>query len=150
MNLARPRAGLDAGDGAPVADGSKDDWLSRVRREIEQARQALELDRSRLLAERAALEEQIASLEHQMQVLSRLDAQSTMTEPAEASASPLSRRVLGLLRSSQRALTSRQLREMLKLNHRESRNLGPVLHQMRKSGLVTNKGRGLPWRLGSE
>ena len=39
---------------------------------------------------------------------------------------------------------------MLKLNHRESRNLGPVLHQMRKSGLVINEGRGLPWRLVSE
>ncbi len=133
-----------------MADPSEDDWLGRVRHEVEQARRAIEADRSRLLAERAALEAQIASLEQQMQVLSRFDLQSPMPEEGYNAGVPLSRRVLGALRSSRSALTSRQMREMLKLDHRESRNLGPVLHQMRKSGLVINAGRGLPWRLASE
>ncbi len=133
-----------------MADGSEDDWLGRVRHEVEQARRAIEADRSRLLAERAALEAQIASLEQQMQVLSRLDLQSSTSEETGSPGVPLSRRVLGVLRSSRGALTSRQMREMLKLDHRESRNLGPVLHQMRKSGLVINAGRGLPWRLASK
>lgn len=129
-----------------MADGNDDDWLGRVRHEIEQARRALEVDRSRLLAERAALEAQIANLEHQMEVLSRLDLQSA-APVADTEALPLSRRVLDVLGRSQGALTSGRMRELLKLDHRESRNLGPVLHQMRKSGLVTNAGRGSPWRL---
>ena len=133
-----------------MADGSEDDWLSRVRNEIEQARRALELDRSRLLAERAALEAQIANLEHQMEVLSRLDLQSATAAVPNTVALPLSRRVLDVLGRSQGALTSGKMRELLKLDHRESRNLGPVLHQMRKSGLVDNAGRGSPWRLVSK
>ena len=127
-------------------EDSRDDWLNRIRSEVEQARSALDADRRRLLAERETLEKQIASLEHQMQVLSRLDLDSDPIAAAPAGLS-LSRRVLGVLRNSQSALTSRQLREMLNLDYRESRNLGPVLHQMRKSGLVINGGRGAPWRL---
>ncbi len=129
-------------------EDSQDDWLNRIRTEVDQARSALDADRRRLLAERETLEKQIASLEHQMQVLSRLDLDSSPTHEAAAPAGlSLSRRVLGVLRNSSSALTSRQLRETLKLDYRESRNLGPVLHQMRKSGLVINGGRGAPWRL---
>ncbi len=138
----------DSSQANVVKEQSKVRWLDRIRGDIGQAHRELETERERLLTERVELERQIVLLEQEIQVLGRLNSQSnaTIEEPSHERP-PLSRRVLEILRSSQSDLTSRQMRELLKLDHRESRNLGPVLHQLMKSGRVTSNGRGAPWRL---
>lgn len=81
-------------------------------------------------------------------MLARMALQSSAApEQAPSAPKPLSHRVLNILRSSPTDLTSRQMREQLGLDYRESRNLGPVLHQLMKSGRVASDGRGAPWRL---
>ena len=123
-------------------------WVERLRGEIDQAHRELETERERLLAERAELEMQIAALEQEIQVVAHLGTQSNETgKEGSQERTPLSRRVLEALRGSQSGLTSGQMRERLGLDYRESRNLGPVLHQLAKSGRVANDGRGAPWRL---
>jgi hypothetical protein len=55
--------------------------------------------------------------------------------------------VAALLQNHHRGLTFHDIKERLALDQRESRNLGPVLNQMAKTGKIIGSGRGMPWLL---
>jgi hypothetical protein len=126
--------------------------LDAIRDEIDRARGDLLSERERLLAARAELERQIGSLEAELRILETLDRASASggnlgEDAAVRRALPLSQRVIETLQRTGTPLTSRQIREHLGLDQRESRNLGPVLNQLAKLGKVSNGGRGAPWQL---
>lgn len=122
--------------------------LDRILEEIRNARSDLVRERERLVIERAELDQHIEAIEREMRILERLDGDTAPGRLDEdAGRTPLSRRVLDALRASEAELTFRQMREMLALDRREARNLGPVLNQLAKTGRIANDGRGSPWRL---
>ena len=129
--------------------------LDAIRGEIDRARGDLLSERERLVAARAELERQIGSLEAELRVLDTLDRASasdagSKERPVSATGRrdrPLSQRVVEALQDSGSPLTSGEIRQLLGLDQRESRNLGPVLNQLAKSGKLRNSGRGAPWTL---
>ena len=122
--------------------------LQAVREEISKARTDLVTLRERLVAERADLDEQLITLEHELRVLEQLgDASSRAEAPPARLQVSLSRRIIESLERNGSELTSRQMRETLRLDRREVRNLGPVLNQLAKTGKIASGGRGEPWRL---
>jgi hypothetical protein len=129
--------------------------LDAVRLQIDRARDDLLNQKERLMAARVELEQQIGALEAELQILDSLDrASKSEVRPAEAMlrdgsrrGRPLNQRVIEILQHNGSGLTSRQIRGMLDLNYRESRNLGPVLNQLAKLGKIRNVGRGAPWKL---
>jgi hypothetical protein len=129
--------------------------LDAIRGEIDRARGDLLNEKERLIAARVELERQINDLEAELRILDSLDRASESNagpgEPTSLLVSgrnrPLRQRVIELLQHNGASLTSRQIREMLDLNQRESRNLGPVLNQLARLGKIRTAGRGSPWQL---
>ena len=125
--------------------------LDAIRDEIDRARGDLFNEKERLIAARLELEKQINALEAELRILDSLEraagASTGLGEQEPSRIGPLSQRVIKLLQHKGAPCTSRQIREMLDLNHRESRNLGPVLNQLAKLGKIRSTGRGSPWQL---
>jgi hypothetical protein len=146
--------GLDENPGKELGE-TKSARLDAVRFEIERAREDLLGEKQRLMQVRAELELQMSALEAELRILDSLGKASISTgKPVEPACSglgrrkpPLNQRVLEILRHNESRLTSRQIRELLDLDYKESRNLGPILNQLAKLGKISNDGRGAPWKL---
>jgi hypothetical protein len=130
---------------------NKSTRLDAVRLEIDRARDDLINEKEQLMAARLELERQISELEAELRMLDSLDrASASGAQPAHSGGvhnRPLNQRVIEILQHNGSQLTSRQIRELLNLDYRESRNLGPVLNQLAKLGKISNEGRGAPWKL---
>lgn len=133
---------------------NKSTRLDAVRLEIDRARGDLINEKEQLMATRLELERQISELEAELRILDSLERASAsgaqQAEPAHSDIvrnQPLNQRVIEILRHNGSQLTSRQIRELLNLDYRESRNLGPVLNQLARLGKISNEGRGAPWKL---
>jgi hypothetical protein len=130
---------------------NKSTRLDAVRLEIDRARDDLINEKEQLMAARLELERQISELEAELRMLDSLDRASvSAAQPAPSGGvrnRPLNQRVIEILQHNGSQLTSRQIRELLNLDYRESRNLGPVLNQLAKLGKISNGGRGAPWKL---
>lgn len=127
-------------------------YLVAIRAEVERARAGLEQERKALLDERDRLEARLKQLDDELHTVKQLGITATDSRPpADATvldtAVPLSRRVLKVLDGcGEQGMTFRQICDVLHLDKREARNLGPVLFHLAKAHKVVGAGRGLPWR----